>query len=84
MYLFLIEIYFFDFPLIPMIETTRGCPFTCTFCTEGQSYWTKVRRKPRDVVENEVSYISDKMNTLPTEKRRTDLLIADSNFGIVL
>tara|TARA_B100000965_G_scaffold142756_1_gene118907 strand:+ start:786 stop:2906 length:2121 start_codon:yes stop_codon:yes gene_type:complete len=73
---------FLDGKLLPITQTNRGCPFTCTFCTEGQSYWTKVRRKPRDVVENEVSYIADKMNTLPAEKRRTDLLIADSNFGM--
>ena len=73
---------FLDGKLLPITQTNRGCPFTCTFCTEGQSYWTKVRRKPRDIVEGEVKYISNKMNSLPVTKKRTDLLIADSNFGM--
>ena len=34
------------------------------------------------MVEGEISYISEKMNKLPKNKRRTDLLIADSNFGM--
>tara|TARA_A100001388_G_C28773194_1_gene505299 strand:+ start:1690 stop:3795 length:2106 start_codon:yes stop_codon:yes gene_type:complete len=73
---------FLDGKLLPITQTNRGCPFTCTFCTEGQGYWTKVKRKPREVVEGEISYISEKMNKLPKNKRRTDLLIADSNFGM--
>ncbi len=73
---------FLDGKLLPITQTNRGCPFTCTFCTEGQGYWTKVKRKTRDVVEGEVKYISQKMNSLPSSKKRTDLLIADSNFGM--
>ncbi len=73
---------FLDGKLLPITQTNRGCPFTCTFCTEGQGYWTKVRRKPRDIVEGEVKYISSKMNSLSATKKRTDLLIADSNFGM--
>ena len=26
---------FFDGKLQPTIQTTRGCPFACTFCVEG-------------------------------------------------
>ena len=73
---------FLDGKLLPITQTNRGCPFTCTFCTEGQGYWTKVKRKPRHIVEGEISYIADKMNKLSPNKRRTDLLIADSNFGM--
>ena len=32
---------FLDGKLLPITQTNRGCPFTCTFCTEGQSYWTR-------------------------------------------
>ena len=42
----------------------------------------ELKRKPRDIVEGEISYISEKMNKLPKNKRRTDLLTADSNFGM--
>ena len=47
---------FLDGKLLPITQTNRGCPFTCTFCTEGQRYWTKVRRKPRDIIENELYF----------------------------
>ena len=73
---------FLDGKLLPIIQTNRGCPFTCTFCTEGQEYWLKVRAKDREVVEGEVSYISNKMNNLESSKKRSDLYIADSNFGM--
>ena len=73
---------FLDGKLLPVTQTNRGCPFTCTFCTEGQSYWTKVRRKPREIVKGEISYISEKMNSLKNNMARVDLLIADSNFGM--
>ena len=33
---------FFDVRLAPMLQTNRGCPFTCTFCVEGTSWYTKV------------------------------------------
>src|SRR5262245_23096953 len=39
---------FFDGRLYPIIQTNRGCPFECTFCTEGMHYWTKVQRRKRD------------------------------------
>ena len=51
---------FLDGKLLPIIQTNRGCPFSCTFCTEGQSYWSKVKVKPKEVVAGEISYISKK------------------------
>ena len=73
---------FMDGKLLPIIQTNRGCPFTCTFCTEGQGYWTKVKVKSTEVVAGEISYISRKMNSLERSKKRTDFYIADSNFGM--
>ncbi len=73
---------FLDGKLLPIIQTNRGCPFSCTFCTEGQSYWSKVRPKQKEVIEGEVSYIADRMNNLESDKKRSDLYIADSNFGM--
>jgi radical SAM superfamily enzyme YgiQ (UPF0313 family) len=73
---------FFDGRLLPVIQTARGCPFACTFCTEGLGYWNKVRHKTADVTRSEVFHIAEHLATLPEDKRRTDLLIADSNFGM--
>jgi radical SAM superfamily enzyme YgiQ (UPF0313 family) len=73
---------FFDGRLLPVIQTARGCPFTCTFCTEGLSYWNKVRHKKAETVRDEIHYIAERLARLPESKRRTDLLIADSNFGM--
>lgn len=73
---------FLDGKLLPIIQTNRGCPFSCTFCTEGQLYWNKVKTKPRSIVSEEIEYISHKMSKLSESKRRTDLIIADSNFGM--
>jgi|ETNmetMinimDraft_33_1059910.scaffolds.fasta_scaffold04056_3 radical SAM superfamily enzyme YgiQ (UPF0313 family) len=73
---------FLDGKLLPIIQTNRGCPFSCTYCTEGQNYWSKIKAKSREVVEGEISYISEKMNNLETDKKRTDFYIADSNFGM--
>jgi len=72
---------FFDGRLYPIIQTNRGCPFECTFCTEGMGYWTKVQRKKRDRIDAEILYIAEKMDALGDLARR-DLHIADSNFGM--
>ena len=73
---------FFGTKLLPIIQTNRGCPFTCTFCTEGQKYWTKVRKKSIEDVKKEIAYIVEKITSLPEDKKRFDLYISDSNFGM--
>lgn len=73
---------FLDGRLMPVLQTNRGCPFSCTFCTEGQGFWSKVRRKSPELLADEITYIARKITSLPPERRRHDLLIADSNFGM--
>ncbi|MEQ1519918.1 MAG: hypothetical protein ABL936_01465 [Aestuariivirga sp.] len=67
---------FFDQKLIPTIQTNRGCPFTCTFCTEGGSYYNKVFKTTLDRKTAEVKYIVDRV------KHTKSLRITDSNFGM--
>ena len=73
---------FIDSNLMPIIQTTRGCPFKCTFCTEGQQYWNKIYHKDSKIIQEEIEYISRCVNKQPLTKRRSDLYIADSNFGM--
>ena len=65
---------FFDGVLIPMISTTRGCPFRCTFCTEGNDYYAKVA-KTTDLNED-LEYIVSRVGTVK------DLCMTDANFGM--
>ncbi len=73
---------FLNGTFLPVIQTNRGCPFTCSFCTEGQRVWSLVKRKPLSLVCSELYYIAEKLSQLPANRRRHDLLIADSNFGM--
>jgi radical SAM superfamily enzyme YgiQ (UPF0313 family) len=65
----------YDEILIPMIETNRGCPYSCTFCQEGQRYYSKVSMHGEDRVLDDLEYISKRVQV-------PDLMIVDSNFGM--
>lgn len=65
----------YDEILIPMIETNRGCPYSCTFCQEGQAYYSKVSMNAEDRVLDDLEYISRRVKV-------PDLMIVDSNFGM--
>jgi radical SAM superfamily enzyme YgiQ (UPF0313 family) len=71
---------FFDGKLAPIVETNRGCPFTCTFCCQGTSWYTKVHYFSKDRLRDELFYIAEKI------KERSPLMrtlrIADSNYGM--
>lgn len=67
---------FFSKGLYPIIETNRGCPFTCTFCHEGGSYYSKIARFSTERVKADIDYISRRCKSDDT------LFIADSNFGM--
>ena len=68
---------FFEQPgLTPLIQTKRGCPFQCTFCVEGADYYTKLASVGTDRFREEIEYIAAR------EKGSPVLHIADSNFGM--
>jgi len=73
---------FFDGKLQPIIQTTRGCPFSCTFCIEGSKYYNKVNRHSQEKTNAELEYIAKKMKSTRDKGGRNDLWIADSNFGM--
>ena len=73
---------FFDGKLQPTIQTTRGCPFACTFCVEGLDYYTKVYRNSFEKTSLDLEYIAKKMYDVRKKGGRNDLWLVDSNFGM--
>jgi radical SAM superfamily enzyme YgiQ (UPF0313 family) len=73
---------FFDGRLQPVIQTTRGCPFGCTFCVEGTNYYQKIYRSSQDRTSIELDYIGSKMKVVRENGGRNDLWVVDSNFGM--
>ena len=64
---------------MPVLTTNRGCPFTCTFCAEGNKYYSVVNKLNLDRVRGEIEYIAKRVvNT----NARKDIYISDSNFGM--
>ncbi len=73
---------FFDGSLMPLVQTNRGCPFSCTFCVEGVGYYNKINKYCHEKVSKELDYIGKKMQSIRKKGGRNDLFIADSNFGM--
>jgi len=68
---------FFDTNLIPISETNRGCPYTCTYCAQGLSSHNQMQFFSLERVKDELKYIANKV------KNTNIFMFADSNFGIV-
>ena len=66
---------FFDKHLIPGIQTSRGCPFKCSFCQEGKDYFTKICKYSLERIISEIDYIAERV-------KNPNLYILDSNFGM--
>ncbi len=71
---------FFDGKLAPMIETNRGCPFSCTFCVQGLNWYTKVHNFSLERMKEEIEYIARKNKAISPQMGT--LRIADSNYGM--
>ena len=69
---------FFDTGLIPMLETTRGCPFTCAYCADGLKVKSKIYRYEPCRTKDELNYIAEKLVNTSMD----DLVITDLNFGM--
>ncbi len=68
---------FFDGRLCPMIQTNRGCPFTCSFCVDGSKLVTKVHYFSLERVKEELQYIG---RHVPSTTHTLE--ISDLNFGM--
>ena len=61
---------------IPMVQTNRGCPFSCTFCQEGATYFTRVKAHSLDFITKELDYIAHRVDP------KQGLFITDSNWAM--
>jgi len=57
------------------IETTRGCPFSCTFCEIGTKYYQKIKTPLVEKVFREIDWLS--------KNKVVFVYNADSNFGMM-
>ena len=68
---------FLDDPnLSPLLESNRGCPYSCTFCAWGIGSGNKLIKKDLHKFVSEMWYVG--------ERTRNDVwFLADANFGMV-
>ena len=60
----------------PMLETNRGCPYLCTLCERGDTYFNKLMIRDEDTIYEELAYLAK-------NSKVRKLIITDSNFGIM-
>jgi putative methyltransferase len=63
--------------LIPVLESNRGCPFSCTYCCWGVSALSLVRQRPLEIIFQEIDYIAEH------SAGQVTWILADANFGIL-
>jgi radical SAM superfamily enzyme YgiQ (UPF0313 family) len=66
---------FFDEHLSPMLQTSRGCPYSCTFCHDGLAYANKTYRFSDQRVVAELEYAAAR-SKVPA------VTLADLNWGM--
>jgi putative methyltransferase len=59
-----------------IIETTRGCPYNCSFCEWGGGIGSKVYKKPLDTVKADILALK--------EAGFRDVYLTDANYGAFL
>lgn len=70
---------FFDGQLTPLVETSRGCPFSCNFCNVADPYFNKVDIFSDEYVHEELTYIAKRASRIGVGH----LTFADNNFGML-
>jgi radical SAM superfamily enzyme YgiQ (UPF0313 family) len=71
---------FFDGKLAPLLETNRGCPFSCSFCVQGTKYYNKITHFELERIREEIDYIARQIYTRAPSVGT--LRIADANYGM--
>ena len=67
---------FFETGYFPLMQISRGCPFTCSFCNSAVRSNSKVFRHSVEAVRNDLLYIAERV------RPEIPLCFADDNFGM--
>lgn len=67
---------YFETGYFPLMQITRGCPFTCTYCNSGVDGNNRVYAHSIENVKKDLTYIADRI------KPEIALCFADDNFGM--
>ena len=62
--------------MVPLLETNRGCPFSCAFCAWGMASQDLVRRFDHIRAIEEIEYIG-------ARSQAKNWIVCDANFGIL-
>jgi putative methyltransferase len=68
---------FLDDELMPLFETNRGCPYSCSYCCWGVAAQQKLKFFSLERVKAEMQHVARRGVFAPSWK------IADANFGVV-
>jgi radical SAM superfamily enzyme YgiQ (UPF0313 family) len=60
----------------PMLQISRGCPFSCTFCNSGVKENSKVFAHSIENVQADLRFVAERVTP------ETTLCLADDNFGM--
>lgn len=66
-----------DKTFMPLLESNRGCPFSCVYCAWGISALSKLRVRPLEMVFAEIEYIAEH------SAGQVNWVFCDANFGIL-
>ena len=65
-----------DIDYMPSIQTSRGCPYRCTFCVSGKDNWRKLRAFNVERVKAEIDYVA-------ARTKNSFMRFADENLGLL-
>lgn len=60
----------------PMMQFTRGCPFSCSYCCSSVKSNNKITRHSVEYIKADLLYVAKRIHT------ETPLCLADDNFGM--
>jgi radical SAM superfamily enzyme YgiQ (UPF0313 family) len=67
---------YYDSGLFPLLQITRGCPFTCSFCNSAARDNSKAFRHSVENIQTDLLHIAQRV------EKETPLCFADDNFGM--